>query len=411
MKLSIVVCVFNTDKNLFKECIDSVMSSTIEDFELVIVDDGSSLDYSDVIPKENFIKYTKTENQGTFLARVLGAQLATGDYVCYLDSDDTVSPLFYSALKLKAEQSQADIVLNDWAFHTDNSKYFCKKDTTICKNLCYMGDLVLEKFMEQSGLQHSFYVLWNKAIKRDVLLDAVRELQGKLESKMLFAEDVLIMFYVSKHAKKMVNTHVGHYYYRIHSNQQISATTEEKLKHHICSMAKVFDVMQSELNFSGMFENNKTYFENWKKLLAYGEYAEAKRQGYKNLVPIIKQKYGLTRLKTHFPGMSKFYDGQQLLPLNLDSVDLHLKKVYYSNKYLKIYKKVGKYAKWQLGSLVELTHKKCRFEKKKKNANLIFPKEKYSIKQCFLHNTFVYKAGIILFPKGSKIRKKLKEKL
>lgn len=411
MKLSIVICVYNTDKNLFKECINSVITSTIEDFELVIVDDGSLLDYSDIIPKKRNVKYTKTENQGTFKARVLGAQLATGDYVCYLDSDDTVSPLYYSALLLKAEQTKADVVLNDWAFHTDSSKYYCKKDTTIRKNIVYNGDLILDKFMEQSGLQHSYYVLWNKAIKRTVLLDAMADLQDKLDSKMLFAEDVLIMFYVSKHAKKMVNTHVGHYYYRIHSNQQITVSTEKKLEHHICSMAKVFEIMQAELISLGVFENNKTYFENWKKLLAYGEYAEAKRQGYKTLVPLIKQKYGLNKLKTRFPGMSRFYDGQQLLPLNIEDIDLCLKKVYYSNKYLKIYRKMGKYARAQLGSLVELVSKKCRLEKKKNNVNLVFPKEKYSLKQKILHNTAVYKVGVVLFPKGSKIRKKLKSKL
>ena len=56
MKLSIVICVYNTDKAYLYECISSIFSSTLSDYEIVLIDDGSTLDYSDII-KEYKLKY------------------------------------------------------------------------------------------------------------------------------------------------------------------------------------------------------------------------------------------------------------------------------------------------------------------------------------------------------------------
>lgn len=411
MKLSVIVCVYNTDEKLLSECLHSVFASTYKSHEVIVVDDGSDKDYSKIFAKYNKVKYYKTENQGTLNARIFGAKKATGDYVCYADSDDMVSDLYYSALMQKAEQTGADIVLNDWAFLTENTKYFCKNDTTIAKNLVYINDVVFEKFMEQSGLQHSFYVLWNKVIKREILLSAINDIEKNCKQKQLFAEDVLISFFVFHYAKLLVNTHVGFYFYRIHDLQQISVKSEEKLKHHICAMADVFDIMEEKLKEWNQFEFAENFFINWKKLLAYGQYAEAKKQKFKELPNLIKERYNLDVLKTHYPKMSKYYDNQFVLPTNLNEVSENIKKVYFANKYLRIYAKNAKFAKKQIWAIADLFDKRLCFVKNKSLANLCLTKEKYSLKQRILHNTFVYKVGVVLFPKGSKIRKKLKAKL
>lgn len=411
MKLSVVVCVYNTDEKYFEECLHSIFSCTAKNLEVIVVDDGSTFDYSKILAKFNKIKYFKTENQGTLNARIFGAKQATGDYVIFCDSDDLVSELYYSAMIQKAEQTGADVCLNDWAFKTDKSQYYCKNDVTISKNVVYKGDVIFEKFMEQSGLQHSFYVLWNKIIKRDVLLLAISEVEKLKLNKLLFAEDVLLTFFVFRFAKILTNTHLGFYFYRIHSSQQISETTEEKLKNHISSMTTVFDIMETKLKEWGKYDYAKDYFLNWKKLLAYGEYAEAKRQNYNPLFVLIKEKYNLTKLKTKFPGTSKYYENQFVLPVNYEEVENTIKKVYFSNKYLRIYAKNAKFAKNQIKTIVFLFDKRVYYVKNKALANLVLTKEKYSLKQQILHNRFVYKIGVLLFPKGSKIRKKLKSKL
>ncbi|MBP3581829.1 MAG: glycosyltransferase family 2 protein [Clostridia bacterium] len=409
--LSIVMCVFNTDETLLKESLDSIFASAEKNIEVVFVDDGSTKDYTNLLKDYQNIKYFKTENQGTLKARIYGARKASAKYVCYADSDDTVSELYYAASLEKAKQTDADIVVNDWAFHTESTKYVCVQDETICKNICYENDVILEKFMEQRGLQHSFYVLWNKLFKKDLLLKALEEVEKYSTQRMLFAEDLLISFFACLNAKKMVNTHIGYYFYRIHNSQQIAVVSEEKLKHHIISQTQVFDIMEQKLKSLELFEDFESYFVNWKKLLASGNYANAKNSKYKSLLPLIKEKYKLKNVSSHFSGAGKYYSKQRVLPHNIAEVDLAVKKVYYSNKYLKIYAKSGSYFCHQARTIIELFNKKAIFVKRKKYATMFAPKEKVSLKQRILHNFVVYKVGMALFPKGSKIRKFLKSKL
>ncbi len=410
-KLSVVMCVYNTDEKFLKESLDSILLGVFKDIELVFVDDGSTKDYSELLKNYRNIRYFKTENQGTLKARTFGARQASADYICYADSDDTVSEFYYTALVEKAEQTDADIVVNDWAFHTESTKYICKRDTTISKNIDYSDEVILENFMEQRGLQHSFYVLWNKLFKKGVLLSALEDVEKLNLDKMLFAEDLLISFFACTHAKRMVNTHLGFYFYRIHNSQQIAVVSKEKLQHHITCQARVFDIMEAKLKELGMFENVENYFVNWKKLLASGNMANAKRQKYRELVPLIREKYGLEKVSTHFAGASKYYDNQRVLPRNIAEVDSWIKKVYYSNKHLKIYAKQSSYAFGQLYTIRELLGRKLAFVSRKKYSDIVMPKEKVSFKQKILHNTLVYKLGMVLFPKGSKIRKILKSKL
>ena len=70
MNLSIILCVYNTKIEYVEQCLDSVFSSTAEDFEVVFVDDGSVVDYSSVLEKHH-IKYLRTENRGLLRARLL----------------------------------------------------------------------------------------------------------------------------------------------------------------------------------------------------------------------------------------------------------------------------------------------------------------------------------------------------
>lgn len=409
--LSVIMCVYNTDERFLKESIDSIFASAEKNIELVLIDDGSTKDYTELLKDYENIRYFKTENQGTLKARAFGAKQARAKYVCYADSDDTVSELYYLAMLETAKKTGADIVVNDWAFHTEKTKYVCLRDETINKNFCYENDVILDKFMEQRGLQHSFYVLWNKLYEKELLLKAFEEIEKLNLSKMLFAEDLLISFFVALKAKKMVNTHIGFYFYRIHNSQQISVVSEEKLKHHILCQTQVFDIMEQKLKELKVFENFESYFVNWKKLLASGNWANAKKSKYKNLLPLIKEKYKLKKVTSRFAGASKFYDRQRVLPCNITDVENAVKKVYYSNKYLKIYARTSSYFYWQTKTLVKLFEKKAIYVKHKKYATMIAPKEKVSIKQCILHNIVVYRIGMALFPKGSKIRKILKSKL
>ena len=116
MLFSIVVPVYNVEKYLTK-CLDSIAAQTFRDFEVIIVDDGST----DSCPgtadayaagRENF-KVIHQENQGLVGARNTGLLAASGDYVTFLDSDDWADPsmLSFVAGKLEEFPEKPDMVM------------------------------------------------------------------------------------------------------------------------------------------------------------------------------------------------------------------------------------------------------------------------------------------------------------
>jgi len=411
-KLSVVVCVYNTEEKLLKECLDSIYQSSLKEIEVIFVDDGSDKDYSKIIKNYKDLIYVKTENQGTLAARICGIKKASSDYICFADSDDIVTFDYYQAGVDIAQALNADIVFNDWAFFTQNSKYILKKDTTICENFYINEQAVLPKFFKSSGREHSYHVLWNKIFKRELLTKAADEiLKLNINQKLCFAEDVLINYFAFKNATKITNVHLGYYFYRIHSSQQISANSEEKLKSHIDATALVFDAIEEDLKKTSQFEALCENLQKWKLMLCYGNYSVAKRANYKQLINYIKDKFKVEKLKTSPAKDSKIYAKHKLLPQNFDEIEEQIKKIYYSNKYLKIYVDKKSFAFNRINKFKELFKKRVEIVKFKDNANVVIKKEKHSFKQKLLHNTFVYKLGMLFVPKGSSMRNKLKAKI
>ncbi len=113
-KISIIIPVYNTEQYL-KRCLESVCSQTLKDIEIICVNDSSS-DNSLALLKEfekrdNRIKIINLDkNEGASVARNSGLEIARGEYLGFVDSDDTVDLDFYEKLYSKAKSKNADVV-------------------------------------------------------------------------------------------------------------------------------------------------------------------------------------------------------------------------------------------------------------------------------------------------------------
>ena len=98
MKVSVIVPVYNTEKYL-KKCIDSLLNQNFEDYEIIVINDLSPGNAEEIIKSYNDKKivYIKNKtNKGIGYNRNLGIKKATGEYVCFIDSDDYVKEDFIS---------------------------------------------------------------------------------------------------------------------------------------------------------------------------------------------------------------------------------------------------------------------------------------------------------------------------
>lgn len=124
--ISVIIPVFNA-KPYLEECLASLLAQSFSDFEILLIDDGST-DGSgavcdDFAAHHRFIKAYHKPNGGAASARNLGIESASGKYISFVDADDTVSPDFLKRLFDAAEENNADIVMCDYVKHTQNAVF------------------------------------------------------------------------------------------------------------------------------------------------------------------------------------------------------------------------------------------------------------------------------------------------
>ena len=159
-KVSVIVPIYNVEKYLEK-CINSLLSQTLEDIQIILVNDGSK-DNSGNIAKEyeknnkNRIIYVEKENGGLSDARNYGLKYATGDFVAFLDSDDYIEKNAYEEMYNKAIEENADYVECDFIWEFPNK-------IRVDKQYPYKNKKEMLSFVR--------VVAWNKLIKRQLITD------------------------------------------------------------------------------------------------------------------------------------------------------------------------------------------------------------------------------------------------
>ena len=94
-KLSVIVPVYNTEKYL-RECLDSILAQAFTDFEFILVNDGSTDKSGDICDAygqvDSRVRVIHQENGGVTAARKRGVEVAEGEYISFIDSDDWIEP-------------------------------------------------------------------------------------------------------------------------------------------------------------------------------------------------------------------------------------------------------------------------------------------------------------------------------
>ena len=410
MKLSIIVCLYNTEKEDFDRCLHSVYTSTLKDFEVVVIDDGSTIDYSKIIEKYNPV-YVKTDNRGQLAARTYGLMIAKGEYVAYLDSDDTVTFNYYQPMVKTADKEKADIVINDWAFKTEKTYAVCERDSTVNSEICLENDEILRQLVKYQGRQHSYYVLWNKILKKSLLLSAKAEIEktDAIMNKMTYSEDALISFFAFKHAKKLKNIHTGYYFYHIHNGQSIEASDSEKIKNQARLIGLNFEIMLSSIGQNKYADEIKKNILEWRALMSRTHYSYAKATGDEKLCDYIKNVYKTDKLTRSTLKDSRDYIASGLLGENFEGIDAILRYIYKKGKDVSVkYDKGDKYVAKSLEDIEGYLGIKVI---NTADAQIVIPKRKNSVKSRVLHSKPAVSLAMIIFPKGSHLRGVLKRKM
>ena len=202
-KISIIVPVYNVESYASK-CIESIIKQTYENLEILIVNDGSTDTSGDICEyyaqKDNRIIIIHQKNQGLSMARNNALEIAGGDYIGFVDSDDWIATDMYSVLYKNAVEYDADISVCNYYYVSASGELSPHSNE-------HRGIKVFEgiyKLMHNIRLFNS--CVWNKLYKRH-LFDDIRFPKGKTY------EDIFITHKLIDNANKVVMSSECKYYY------------------------------------------------------------------------------------------------------------------------------------------------------------------------------------------------------
>lgn len=205
--ISVIIPVYNVEKYLEK-CIDSVINQSYSDLEIILVNDGSTDSSGKMCKKyseiDNRIKVINKKNGGLSDARNKGLDIATGEYIAFLDSDDWVDINLYKNLYYLISKYNADIsVCNFKRVYLEDDKLSDVEE----KIEVYTNTEAIEQIYYESEKSTQTIIVWNKLYKKHILKD-MRFPKGKIH------EDEFLTPLLLYRATKVVYTNKQLIYYR-----------------------------------------------------------------------------------------------------------------------------------------------------------------------------------------------------
>lgn len=277
-KISIVVPVYNVAKYL-EECLTSISHQTYENYEVLLIDDGSTDDSSsicDVFAKcDNRFRVVHQTNQGAAIAKNTGLDMATGDYIAFLDSDDFVERNWLERIVALIKNSHADVI--EYAFDKiyvgTNELELFPKDSE--------GEFSAEQYLGQYLSFWQCSLFWNKVFRAELL----KNTRFKHERRCI--DDEFFTYKAVSFAKKIMRINEILYHYRQRASSAVSNSKNNMqkakdaldilkerylwIKQQYPKLTKVYlkHDIEALIDFSKRFSFNKIGIKLFKKLSWY----------------------------------------------------------------------------------------------------------------------------------------------
>ena len=256
MKISVIIPVYNVELYL-RQCLDSILCQTFQDFELLCVNDGSTDASLSILQeyekKDNRIKVFTQENKGAAITRNYALEMAQGDYITFLDSDDFYEPDLLEAHYTQITKTNADLCACMGKYYHNDTKTYSPwrcltKHLTPKKEVFYASDL------GKNAFRFTFSGPTNKMIRRDFILK--HQLRYQLLQNV---EDLYFICMCVALAKITVITHKTLVYYRVGLKSNLQSNTPKSPT----DCLKAGTALKKGLTDNNLYPKMKCGFENF----------------------------------------------------------------------------------------------------------------------------------------------------
>lgn len=241
-KVSVIVPAYNVEKYIDR-CIESLLKQTLDDIEFIIINDGSTDNtlkkINKYLPNDKIRLYDRS-NHGIGSTRNYGLNLAHGEYIGFVDSDDYIEPDMFEKLYNKVKQDDLDMAVCD---------YYKNFEETNKSVIDIISDMDVRKIYNLKDNPYLFNQInlspWNKLYKKDLI-----NLNIENFSETLKYEDVPFVVRMLLTASSIGKVNVPLYHYVIHKNSETTVMNEK-----VFDLFEIFDILLRE-------HSNKEYIKD-----------------------------------------------------------------------------------------------------------------------------------------------------
>ena len=236
--ISVIVPVYKAEKYLHR-CVDSLLAQTFQDYEILLVDDGSPDRSGEICDeyakKDSRVRVFHKENGGVSSARQCGMDNARGEYTIHADPDDWVEPEMLEELYKKAKEEDADMVICDYYINYRRKQIYKQQKPSSLNH---------DAIMRQLLLQQLHAACWNKLIRRDLM--SIFRISFPLN--MTIWEDMFVICNLLMHDVKVAYVPMAFYHYDcyINKNSLIHSTSRKN----VLSQVNFINNVNSQLEVS-----------------------------------------------------------------------------------------------------------------------------------------------------------------
>lgn len=247
--ISIIIPVYKVEKYLEK-CIQSVINQTYENLQIILVDDGSPDNCGKICDeyakKDHRIEVIHKSNGGLSDARNKGLEIAKGEYIGFVDSDDYIESDMYEVLYNLLKQYNSDVSICNF-YTVSQGKIAIKNVDNGIKE--YNRIEILKEILLDNNIQS---YAWNKLYKKE-LFDEIKYPIGKKY------EDIGTTFYLLEKCNKVVVTGKPEYYYIKRQDSIVNNVTESTITDYIELIMQRYDYIEE--NVKELSSYNKDYLK------------------------------------------------------------------------------------------------------------------------------------------------------
>lgn len=232
VKVSIIVPVYNVEKYLSK-CLESLINQTLKDIEVICVNDGSTDNSLSILKeyanKDSRIKIIDKQNEGVSVARNTGIEVATGQYLMFVDSDDYLVENACEKALNTIEHNESDICIFGHYDLVDGNKIISHKTNDLIK--------IKDLNVKENLVEYSIYI-WDKIYRTEF----IKSNQIKFPLGLKTAEDVIFCLLCLFNEAKYATLAEPLYVYRIDTNSNSATSNVQNIKNDIKAFETLYNL-------------------------------------------------------------------------------------------------------------------------------------------------------------------------